>query len=150
MPNTFVGNHDVSRIASVLGADGALTAAAILLTLGGVPSVYAGDEQGFLGVKEHRLGGDDAVRPAFPDRPDGLAPWGAALHRAYQDLIGLRRRHPWLVTATTSRLHLGNTAYSYRVGARDGSDCLEIDLQLDASPAVTIRAATGETLWSQG
>ena len=150
VPNTFVGNHDVSRIASVLGADGALTAAAILLTLGGVPSVYAGDEQGFLGVKEHRLGGDDAVRPAFPDRPDGLAPWGAALHRAYQDLIGLRRRHPWLVTATTSRLHLSNTAYSYRVGARDASTCLEIDLQLDASPAVTIRAATGETLWSQG
>jgi len=38
-PHTFVGNHDVTRIASVIGADGAVSAVAILLTLGGVPSM---------------------------------------------------------------------------------------------------------------
>ena len=32
----------------------------LLLTVGGVPSVYAGDEAGFLGVKEERFGGDRA------------------------------------------------------------------------------------------
>ena len=38
----------------------------MLLTVGGTPSIYAGDEQAFRGVKEDRVGGDDAVRPAFP------------------------------------------------------------------------------------
>lgn len=36
-PNTFVGNHDVTRIASLIGSDGAVMALAILLTLGGSP-----------------------------------------------------------------------------------------------------------------
>jgi cyclomaltodextrinase / maltogenic alpha-amylase / neopullulanase len=45
-------------------------ALAILLTVGSTPSIYAGDEQGFRGLKEHWAGGDDAVRPAFPDAPD--------------------------------------------------------------------------------
>ena len=50
-------------------------ALAVLFTVGGTPSVYAGDEQAFTGVKEDRAGGDDAVRPPFPDGPDDLAPF---------------------------------------------------------------------------
>lgn len=80
-PNTFVGNHDVTRIASVIGSDGAVMALAILLTLGGIPSIYYGDEQGFTGIKEERTGGDDAIRPAFPDTPSELADWGQNVHR---------------------------------------------------------------------
>jgi cyclomaltodextrinase / maltogenic alpha-amylase / neopullulanase len=53
-------------------------ALAILLTVGGTPSIYAGDEQGFRGVKEQRAGGDNAVRPVFPDAPDQLAPSAGA------------------------------------------------------------------------
>jgi cyclomaltodextrinase len=53
-------------------------ALAILLTVGGTPSIYAGDEQGFRGVKEQGAGGDDAVRPAFPDAPDQPAPSAGA------------------------------------------------------------------------
>ena len=53
-------------------------ALAILLTVGGTPSIYAGDEQGFRGVKEHRAGGRDAVRPPSPDAPDQLAPSAGA------------------------------------------------------------------------
>lgn len=93
-PNTFIGNHDVTRIASVIGSGGAVMALAILLTLGGIPSIYYGDEQGFTGIKEERAGGDDAIRPAFPDTPSELADWGQNVHRAHQDLIGLRRRNP--------------------------------------------------------
>ena len=148
-PNTFIGNHDVTRIASALGADGAITALAILLTVGGIPSVYAGDEQGFTGIKEHRLGGDDAVRPAFPDTPDQLAVWGHTIHRAHQDLIGLRRRHPWLATATTTTVSVDNTTYVYRVGARDGHDHLDVRIDLDSRPTITIRNAAGDTLWTQ-
>ena len=46
IPATFVGNHDVTRIASKVGAGGAALAAVLLMTVGGVPSVYYGDEQG--------------------------------------------------------------------------------------------------------
>lgn len=146
-PNTFIGNHDVTRIATTLGGEGAITALAILMTVGGIPSLYAGDEQGFTGVKEQRLGGDDAIRPAFPDNPDELAPWGQGIYRAHQELIGLRRRHPWLVTATTTALAVQNTTYTYRVTARDGCDHLEVAIDLGSSPAVSVRGGSGDVLW---
>ena len=52
VPSTFVGNHDVTRIASAVGPDFTAHAAAVLFTVAGVPSVYAGDEYGWTGVKE--------------------------------------------------------------------------------------------------
>ena len=66
-PLTFVGNHDVTRIASNV-QDARLLghALAALFTLPGTPSVYYGDEQAFRGVKEDRFGGDEAIRPMFP------------------------------------------------------------------------------------
>lgn len=146
-PNTFIGNHDVTRIASVIGSDGAVVALAILLTLGGIPSIYYGDEQGFTGIKEERAGGDDAIRPAFPDAPSELADWGQNVHRAHQDLIGLRRRNPWLVTATTTPLHLENTRYTYRAAARDGSSHLDVAIDIAGTPSLVIRNANGHFLW---
>jgi cyclomaltodextrinase len=114
VPLTFVGNHDVTRLASRLTDERHLPAAlAILLTVGGTPSIYAGDEQAFRGVKEDRAGGDDAVRPPFPDTPDGLAPYGRATYRLHQELIGVRRRHPWLHTARTTVVHLSNEQLVY-------------------------------------
>ncbi|GAA4628509.1 alpha-amylase family protein [Cellulomonas oligotrophica] len=148
VPQTFVGNHDVTRIASRVGQDGAVVAAAVLMTLAGVPSVYAGDEHGFTGVKEDRVGGDDAVRPAFPDDPADLAPWGTHVLRAHQQLIGLRRRHPWLVDARTQVVAVENARCTYRSTARDGSDHLDVDLDLTGTPTARVRAADGSTLWS--
>ena len=146
-PNTFIGNHDVTRIASVIGSDGAVMALAILLTLGGIPSIYYGDEQGFTGIKEERAGGDDAIRPAFPDTPSELADWGQNVHRAHQDLIGLRRRNPWLVTAITTPLHLENTRYTYRAAARDGSNHLDVAIDIAGTPSLVIKNASGHVLW---
>ncbi|HEY3511105.1 MAG TPA: alpha-amylase family glycosyl hydrolase [Kribbella sp.] len=115
VPQTFVGNHDVTRLASRLEDERHLGhALAILFTVGGVPSVYAGDEQAFRGLKEERAGGDDAIRPAFPSDPDELAPHGWATYRLHQELISVRRRHPWLVRARTSVEHLTNTAIALR------------------------------------
>ena len=69
-PQTFVGNHDVTRIASRLDRSEHLAHALVLLfTTGGVPTIYAGDELGYRGVKEDRVGGDDAVRPEFGSPP---------------------------------------------------------------------------------
>jgi cyclomaltodextrinase len=149
VPQTFVGNHDVTRIASTLGPDGAVTALAVLMTTGGIPSIYYGDEQGFTGVKEEKLGGDDDVRPPFPATPSGLAEWGEPIHRAHQDLIGLRRRHPWLTTATTSSVQLENEKYTYRASARDGGEHLDVTIDLTGTPTASIHDPAGQVLWQQ-
>jgi glycosidase len=148
-PNTFIGNHDVTRIASTLGPDGAVTALAILLTLGGIPSIYYGDEQGLTGIKEQRLGGDDAVRPEFPETPGELSAQAQNIYRAHQDLIGLRRRNPWLTTAATTKLHLDNKRYRYRSTAADASAHLDVDIDLTTVPSATITDASGQVLWRQ-
>ncbi len=110
-PLTFLGNHDVTRIASQLSEPAHLEHAVVLLaTLPGIPSVYAGDEQGFTGVKEEHARGDDAVRPAFPDDPSGLAELGWPLYHRHQELLGLRRRHRWVVDADLEVLELANAA----------------------------------------
>jgi cyclomaltodextrinase / maltogenic alpha-amylase / neopullulanase len=78
--------------------------------LPGSPSVYYGDEQAFRGVKEDRFGGDDAVRPMFPDRPEGLAPWGWPIHHLHRQLIEMRSRHPWMTRSHPTVEHVTNTA----------------------------------------
>ena len=120
-PFTFVGNHDVTRIASKLTDIRTLGhALAVLFTLPGIPSIYYGDEQGFRGVKEDREGGDDEVRPAFPAGPGDLAPDGWPVYRLHRALIGLRRRESWLTTADVEVLELANDQLSYRCSGPDG------------------------------
>lgn len=136
-PMTFVGNHDVTRLASRIGDEAMRLALSVLLTVGGIPSVYYGDERAFRGVKTEELGGDDAVRPAFPDRPEGLSPLGAPMMRLHQELIALRRRHPWLVTARTEVRHLDNRSYGYEAVGPDGQR-LAVDLHLDPRPTALI------------
>ncbi|TDC63000.1 DUF3459 domain-containing protein [Actinomadura sp. GC306] len=134
VPQTFLGNHDVTRIASRLDDERRLAhALVILMTIGGVPSIYAGDEFAFQGIKEEREGGDDAIRPAFPARPNETPGYGQANHRLHQELIGLRRRHPWLVHARTTVATLTNTALSYIVV--HGDQRLAVVLNLDDEPA---------------
>jgi glycosidase len=133
VPLTFVGNHDVTRIASQLDNTRHLEhALVILLTTGGTPSVYAGDESGYRGVKEERFGGDDAVRPEFTAPLMGVDERGHDVYRLHQYLIGLRRRHPWLHTARTSPLRLTNTQYVY--ATRNASDVLLVALNIDDEP----------------
>ena len=123
---TFVGNHDVTRLATALSDLRHFGhALAVLFCVGGVPSVYYGDEQAFRGLKEHREGGDDEIRPAFPASPAGLLPDGWPVYRLHQALIGFRRRHPWLVRARTSCDVLEETAMALRVrGSQPGEQVL--------------------------
>jgi len=116
LAQTFVGNHDVSRLATLLNDDRHFShALAVLFCVGGVPSVYYGDEQGFRGRKEHREGGDDEIRPAFPASPADLLPDGWRYYRLHQRLIGFRRRHPWLVRARTTAEHLEPSVLALRL-----------------------------------
>ncbi|WP_264992665.1 alpha-amylase family glycosyl hydrolase, partial [Mycobacterium montefiorense] len=132
-PLTFIGNHDVTRIASQLeNVDHLSHALVLLLTIGGVPSVYAGDEFGFRAVKEERYGGDDAVRPEFFSPPMPLDDLGAEMWRLHQFLVGLRRRHPWLHAATTTSLRLANQHYVYET--RSGDESLLVALNIEDQP----------------
>jgi cyclomaltodextrinase / maltogenic alpha-amylase / neopullulanase len=133
VPLTFVGNHDVTRIASQLTDARHLPhALVILMTCAGTPSIYAGDEQAFRGVKEQRAGGDDAIRPAFPATPAGLAPFGWPIYRLHQDLIGMRRRHAWLHTARTRTVELANAHFLFE--AVSGEHRLLVVLNLADAP----------------
>jgi cyclomaltodextrinase len=130
LPQTFIGNHDVTRIASAISDERHHShALALLLMVPGTPSIYYGDEQGFRGVKEDRAGGDDEIRPAFPPVPGDLAPWGEPVHRLHQRLIAMRRRHAWLATATVEVRALTNE--SAQIVARDASSGSEATLSLN-------------------
>lgn len=147
-PMTFVGNHDVTRIASRVGQDGAVLATAILATIGGIPLIYYGDELAYRGVKEERFGGDDDIRPVFPASPADLSNLGADTLRAHQSLLGLRRRHPWLVDARTESLDLTNERYVYRTDV-PGVEPLIVELDVRDGCSVLIREA-GQVVWSSG
>jgi glycosidase len=126
---TFLGNHDTTRIASQLpdGRD-LVIAVTLLALLPGIPCIYAADEFGASGIKEQRSGGDDAVRPVFPDSPadvgagpvaeagqaaDAVAPDEATFPQLallkpeaterileiHRRLFALRRREGWLSEA---------------------------------------------------
>lgn len=144
IPQTFVGNHDVNRIATTLDAPRVVLAHVVLFTVAGIPSVYYGDEQAFHGTKTERIGGDDEVRPPFPDSPTELSTIGQWAHQLHQDLISLRRRHPWLTTARTQAVTLTNTAYTYDV-VGTGGERLTVELTLEGAPSARISAG-GQTL----
>lgn len=108
-PLIFIGNHDVTRIATQLTDPRNLgIATALLLLLPGIPAIYAGDEQGFTGMKTDGRYGDDAVRPPFPANPDELSPLGAPILAEYQRLIHLRRSDPWLTDAHVTAIEVAN------------------------------------------
>lgn len=132
---TFVGNHDVSRIASLAGDDGAVLALSVIMTTPGMPSIYYGDEQGFRGEKGNGEGADDSLRPVLPATPEGLAPYGWWLYRVHQDLIGLRRRHPWL---TRGRVRVVGKDLTYIVYETSG-DGHTMRVELRQEPVHSVR-----------
>lgn len=132
VPQTFVGNHDVSRIATQV-SEPALRplALVVLMTVAGIPSIYAGDEQGFTGTKREQEFGDDEVRPRFPDSPAQLSRLGEPVLEMHRQLVSLRRRHPWLVRARTEVQELTNTRLRYRSSAPEGALTVTLDLEVD-------------------
>lgn len=127
--NTFVGNHDVDRITSIVGKHESVLAAAILFTLPGMPSIYYGDEQAFTGVRAEGFAADDAVRPPLPATPDDLIREGWGLYGIYQDLIGVRRRRPWITRGSVEVVLRENTRISYKVHGEGHT--LQVALSLD-------------------
>jgi cyclomaltodextrinase len=124
---TFLGNHDQSRIASLIRDErNRPLAVAVLMVVPGVPTIYAGDEQGFTGEKLDQPHGDDAVRPPFPETPAELLPYGAETLALYQELVRVRRDHPWLVDASVTTTDV--TATTMTIHLRAGDDRLSLAL----------------------
>jgi cyclomaltodextrinase len=133
VPFTFIGNHDVTRIASqITDPRHRAHALVLLMTLGGTPAIYYGDERGETGRKAARIGGDDAIRPAYPPSPTEFTDPRHAVYSLHRDLIGLRRRHSWLVQASSRALTLTDTHYVIEV--RSNSSCLYVALNIGDDP----------------
>ncbi|MEI6620430.1 MAG: alpha-amylase family protein [Actinomycetes bacterium] len=136
LPLTFVGNHDVTRIASQLQDPRHLGhALAVLFTVAGSPSVYYGDEQGMLGVKQDRPGGDDAVRGPYPPTPAELVDPQWHTYHLHEELIALRRRHPWLSRAITDTLLVTNDQLALQCRARNFESTASVVVLLNLADA---------------
>lgn len=115
LPNVFIGNHDVTRIASELkDVRDVELALAVLCTIPGTPSIYYGDEQLWMARKEKRPGGDDAIRPAFPTLPQELT-GNSSTYDKYRELIWLRRNNAWIASARVKMITLTNQTFAYEI-----------------------------------
>jgi alpha-glucosidase len=122
-----VGNHDQVRVASRLGSQAAARAAAlVLLTLRGVPFLYAGDE---LGLEDAVIPPDRVVDPGGRDGCRAPIPWSADAGRGWAGdpwlpwPPGLAERH-----AEAQRADEGSTLHLHRrlLAARRASDALRL------------------------
>ncbi len=151
VPATFLGNHDVTRIASAVGPDLVPHALAVLCTVAGTPAIYAGDEYGWQAIKEERLGGDDAIRPELPDAPPARDALDATARRTldlHRELLALRRRNPWLTTARTDAVHVANRAIVLRTAT--GEAGLVTALNLDDEPVAVPAADASAVVAGKG
>jgi cyclomaltodextrinase / maltogenic alpha-amylase / neopullulanase len=135
LPLTFLSNHDVTRVASQIRDPRHWShAVALLAFLPGVPCVYYGDEFGLEAVKENRPSGDDAVRPEMPSERWLFDHSRPQVEQVYRRMIGLRRRHPWLVDAMITTEQVDNTRLVVRSRARHGRAALALALNLSDAP----------------
>jgi alpha-glucosidase len=80
-----LGSHDTARFRTAAGSrDRHLAGVGLLLTMPGIPVIFAGDEVGLTGWDP-----EDARQP-FPWERER---WDATTHAAYRALIDVRRRH---------------------------------------------------------
>lgn len=82
---SFVDNHDVSRVASILTTKEHLPLIyALLMGMPGIPCIYYGSEWGALGEKQK--GSDDNLRPCFEEpETNDLTEWIAKCIKAHKE-----------------------------------------------------------------
>jgi len=116
---SFLGNHDVPRLASMSGIDAAKLklAYSMLLTIRGIPELYYGDEIGMTG------GGDPDNRHDFPggfpdDTIDAFIESGRSLQQQeifshIQRLLALRRDHFALRRGSLWNIFSNQSTYAF-------------------------------------
>jgi glycosidase len=147
---TFLGNHDVPRLASAEGSSIAKLKLAFGLTLAlrGIPELYYGDEIGLPG------GGDPDNRRDFPggwsEDPKNAftaqrrTPEQQEVFVYVQTLLRLRREHPALQIGRLWHLFSDQTAYVFLreteeeriiVAFNNSAESRELKISLDDTPA---------------
>jgi alpha-glucosidase len=95
-PNWVLGNHDQPRIAARVGARGARTAAMLLLTLRGTPTMYYGDEIGLARVPIPPDLVQDRWEKTEPGIGVGRDPWRTPMQWDGSAGAGFTTATPWL------------------------------------------------------
>jgi len=173
----FISNHDMSRIASVIGNNSTQQkmAASMLLFSPGNPFIYYGDEIGTTGTlpndqnargpmrwsRSNRIGetkGPGGNSQAYWDASsvsEQLGDSGSVL-RFYIDTMNLKNRYPQIHWGTPSLLSTsqGNSISAYKIssGRADEKDLAVVHNLSNSSQTVTITgaAALGGTLSAAG
>jgi len=101
---TMLGSHDTARIWTVVGDQARMEVAiGMLMTMPGVPMVFAGDEVGLSGVN-----GEDARRPMPWD-----GPWNESTLDTFRRLIQVRRATTALRQGGLQWAHVSDDALVY-------------------------------------
>jgi alpha-glucosidase len=95
-PNWVLGNHDQPRIAARVGGRRARTAAMLLLTLRGTPTMYYGDEIGLARIQIPRNLVQDSWEKNEPGLGVGRDPWRTPLQWNDSESAGFTTGTPWL------------------------------------------------------
>lgn len=127
---TFVDNHDVTRIATMLKTKEHLPLIyTLMFMMPGIPSVYYGSEFGVEGDK--RGGGDDALRPEFD-----LEKMKNEGHRDMTDLLSkladIEKNHPAASMGDYRQVQLTNRQYAFSRSA-DGETLITV-INADGAP----------------
>ena len=132
-PHTFLGNHDVARLADAIPSTLLPAAFCLLMTLPGIPGVYYGDELATTSGPA-RSGSDAALRPSMtaadPQRAGDAA---QDLLASVRSLGQLRRANPWLTSAVLTDVHVQRGTLSY-TATGDGRS-LRVFLNPTAAPS---------------
>jgi alpha-glucosidase len=121
-PNWVLGNHDKQRIASRVGIEQARTAAMLLLTLRGTPTLYYGDE---LGMQDVAIPPERVMDPWEKNEPGlgvGRDPVRTPMQWSDAPHAGFSTAMPWLPIApdfamtnvSTEQADTGSTLSLYR------------------------------------
>ncbi|TXM99100.1 DUF3459 domain-containing protein [Methylobacterium sp. WL64] len=119
-PNWVLGNHDEQRVASRIGPAQARVAAMLVLTVGGTPFIYNGDELGLedAQARAEAVRHPDVSRDRDPQRSP--MPWDAGRH------AGFTTGEPWLPLGSN------NAARNVAAQVRDPASMLDLYRQLIA------------------
>jgi len=128
---TMLGSHDTERLHSMVDQSLVEVAVGLLMTLPGVPMIFAGDEVGLLGVN-----GEDARRPM---------PWPLPDHPSlpvYRSLIALRRQHEALRRGSLRWVYVEDNAVAFLRSTVDS----KLDSTVDETLLVLARRRPGEPI----
>lgn len=141
---SFVDNHDVGRIASVLENPMHLPPVyAVLFGMPGIPCIYYGSEWGAEGRKEQ--GSDDSLRPCF-DSPifNDLSDWISRLARARKESVALRHGSYRNVMINNKQLIFERMAEGERVLVAVNADSESYTAHFDAGCGTATDLITGK------